>query len=397
MNGDYLLIVGASYEQEVLIQKAKEMGFRTVVIDIDENAPGLAIADRKAILSTLDIDSAIEIAKEYNIVGVLTNASESAIMTVAHVAQSLFLPGNSIDVANKSTNKELMKCAYRENNLPTANYFTLSQEDEAVYAANSIGYPCIIKPIDGAGSRGVLRIDNEHEVIGAMKYSVSYSKLKRCIIEEFIEGIEMSADALSYNGKTEILALSEKRKFNSARNNVAMNIIYPPRFSKNELLNAKELIIDAVNAIGITDGPSHTEIIRRGKNDFMLLETASRGGGFYTFSKVVPAITGIDTMAQLVNQAIGRPIEIIPKKNNAAVLRFIDAKPGIITKYGDLRKANRVKGVIAAGYFKKIGEMVSNIEKDGDRIGYMIISAKTRKEAIAISDKVNLLMKIITK
>jgi biotin carboxylase len=393
---DYLLIIGGSYEQEPLIRKAKDMGYKTIVIDINEESPGYKISDVRKKISTTDYESAIRLAKEYKIKGVLTNSSDIAILTVAKVCESASLPGISVEVAKKATDKELMKIAFKKNNVKTADFFIVNSEKEAMSAADKLGFPCIIKPTDGAGSRGVLRIDNKNEVEKSFKYALSFSKNKKCIIEQFIEGIEMSADALTFNGEIEILAISDKEKVEEGKNCVAMNIMYPPRFSKEETINAKNFIKSVIKSIGIQNGPAHTEIIRRGKNDFVALEIGARGGGFYTFSKVVPEICGIDTQEQLINLAVGKRIEIKTKQNRAAVLRFTTGNPGIITKLGDLTKAEKIKGVIKVGYFMKIGDTVRKIEKDGDRVGYMIISGNNRKEVIKISDKVAKMLKVKT-
>jgi len=390
-----LLIIGGSYEQEPLVRKAKEMGYTSVVIDLDENAPGYNIADIRRKISTTDIPSTIALAKEFSVKGVLTNSSESAIPTVAETAKALGLPGNSPNVAEATTDKEVMKLAFLKKNLPVADFVVVRDEKEAVLAADKLKFPCIIKPVDSAGSRGVLKIDNPDEVRKSFRYSIAFSKKKKCLVEEFIEGIEMSADALSYQGKTEVLAISDKKK-ESGKNNVAMNIVYPPRFSPEEVKKAKNLIKKVVDAVGIINGPSHTEIIRRKKNDFVVLEIGSRGGGFYTFSKVVPAISGIDTMKSIIDLAVGNPIKIKPKRNNAAVLRFIGGKPGKIVELGNIDEARKVQGVLDAGYFLKKGDLVKKIEKDGDRVGYMIIIGKTQEAVIKAADRVESLMRVKT-
>ncbi len=393
---DALLIIGGSYEQEPLIRKAQQMGYRTVVIDWDEQAPGYKIADVARRVSTTDAAGAIALGKEFNIIGVLTNASETAIVTIAKVAEALGLPGTTIEVAERTTDKELMKLAFQKYYLPTAPFSVVRTEVEALVAAEKHGFPCIIKPADSAGSRGVLKMDAITEVPAASAYALNCSKKKKCLVEEFIDGIELSADSLSYQGYTEVLAISDKEKAISGKNQVAMNIVYPPRFPPEEVAIAKKLITDAVHAVGITDGPAHTEIMRRGKNDFVIIEMGSRGGGFFTFSKVVPAISGIDTLEQLILLAVGKPITITPCANNAAVLRFTTGVPEKIVKMGDDAKARSLQGVLDAGYFMKIGDRVKPIEKDGDRVGYMILTAPTREQVTVLSDKVYDLLQVET-
>jgi len=389
-----LLIIGGSYEQKPLIKKAQELGYTTIVIDLNEEAPGYLLADHSRKISTTDIDGAIKIAKEFNVIGVLTNSSESAIVTVAEVSKALSLPGIPVEVAECATDKELMKKKFKEFNLPTSDYIIATSLKEAKENILRLNLPAIIKPVDGAGSRGVLRIDNIEELDFAFNYSINYSKKKRCIIEEFVEGIELSSDSMSYNGETEVLAISDKEKYISDKNYVAMNIVYQARFSQKEIFIAKELIKKVTKSVGIKEGPSHTEIIRKKENDFVVIETAARGGGFFTFSKVVPTISGLDTLEQIINLAVGKPVDIKPKFNKGAVLRFLTADEGKITSLSGLEEAKKVKGVIDVGFFLKVGDIVKKIEKDGDRIGYMIITGKNAQDAIQISDKIVNILKV---
>mgnify|MGYP001432215699 FL=1 len=198
MENEYLLIVGGSYDQEPLIRKAKKLGYKTVVVDINEDLPGYKIADVKRKISTRDIEAGIKIAREFNVKGVLTNASESAICTISAICDTLSLPGLPPKVAEKVTDKELMKIAFEKHNLPTPKFYLVKSKSESFKAIKKLGYPCIIKPVDGAGSKGVLRIDKFEEIENAFNYSYSFSNKKRCLIEEFVEGVEMSADALSF-------------------------------------------------------------------------------------------------------------------------------------------------------------------------------------------------------
>jgi len=394
MSKGNLLIIGGSYEQEPLIKKAQKLGYTAIVIDLNEDASGYLIADHRRKISTTDIDGAIKIAKEFNIIGVLTNSSESAIVTVSKVSEALSLPGIPVEVAICATDKEFMKKKFKEFNIPTSDYIIATSLNEAKENILRLNFPVIIKPVDGAGSRGVLRIDDIEELDFAFNYSINYSKKKRCIIEEFVEGIELSSDAMTYNGETEVLAISDKEKYVSDKNYVSMNIVYQARFSQKEISIAKELVKQVTKSVGIKEGPSHTEIIRRKKNDFVVIETAARGGGFFTFSKVVPAISGLDTLEQIINLAVGKTVDIKPKFNKGAVLRFLNADEGKITSLSGLEEAKRVKGVIDVGFFLKVGDIVKKVEKDNDRIGYMIITGKDAQDAIQISDKIVNILKV---
>ncbi|HSR67498.1 MAG TPA: ATP-grasp domain-containing protein [Acidobacteriota bacterium] len=393
-----LLIVGGSYEQVPLIEKAARRGWRTVVMDFDRQAPGLAIADVPALESTRDVEAAVQLARRHKVRAILTSASESAVVTVAEAARRLGLPALPPSVARQCTDKSLMKQCFLKAGLPCADFRVVMETSEARRAAHEIGFPCIVKPCDGAGSRGVLRIDSPQEVEPAFASSLQVSRLGRCLVESYLQGIEVSADLFLSGGRVEVLGIADKEKEEggSGRANVAMNIVYPPRFPPHETAQAADLVGRAARAAGIRDGPAHVELMRTAPGRFSVLEIGARGGGFHTFSKVMPAISGVDTLEALLQLALGRPPQIAVKRRRAAVLRFLGSsgRSGRITRLTGLEQVRSLPGVLEAGFLKKEGDLVQPVSKDGDRIAYWIVVGDDRDEVLSLSGRAKSLLSV---
>ncbi|HSR50234.1 MAG TPA: ATP-grasp domain-containing protein [Acidobacteriota bacterium] len=387
-----LLIVGASCEQVPLIEKARAGGWSTVVMDYDSAAPGLALADVPAVESTRDVQAAVRLGREHGVRAVLTTASESAILTVAETCRELGLPGLPVEAARQSTDKSLMKQCFLKAGLPTSDFRVVARASEAQRAAHEIGFPCIIKPCDGAGSRGVLRTDSAQEVEEAFRSALEASKLGRCLVEGYEQGIELSADAFLSGGRAQVLGIADKEKEEGGqgRANVAMNIVYPPRFDDDETAQAEDLVGRAALAVGIEDGPVHVELMRTGPGRFSLLEIGARGGGFHTFSKVMPAISGVDTLQALIELALGRRPPVVPTRRQAAALRFAGSsgRHGRITRLAGLSQVRSLPGVLEAGFLKNEGDCVRPVSQDGDRIAYWIVSGKNRAHVLSLSQRV---------
>ena len=94
-----IMILGAGILQIPAIRRAKEMGYVTVVADMDPNAPGFAYADKQLVISTIDIPAVLEAAREYQVNGIMTLASDMPMRTVAHVGKALGLPAISEEAA----------------------------------------------------------------------------------------------------------------------------------------------------------------------------------------------------------------------------------------------------------------------------------------------------------
>lgn len=104
-----ILIVGAGFLQVPLIKKAKECGLYTIAVDGDQNAPGFFYADEWECIDITDETQCLEYAKEKEINGVITAATDYGILTVARIAETMNLPGISYEIAKTVKNKYLIR------------------------------------------------------------------------------------------------------------------------------------------------------------------------------------------------------------------------------------------------------------------------------------------------
>ena len=100
-----LMILGASVLQIPAIVQAKKMGIYVIAVDMNPNAEGFSYADKKIVVSTTDTKKVLEAAKENDIDGILTIASDRPMITVAKVAEELNLIAIDEKTAMNATNK----------------------------------------------------------------------------------------------------------------------------------------------------------------------------------------------------------------------------------------------------------------------------------------------------
>ncbi|RKX65228.1 hypothetical protein DRP44_06760, partial [candidate division TA06 bacterium] len=355
----------------------------------------LKIADVPVVLDVKDIEGSIKVAKENNIDGVLTIASDIAIPTVAAVATELGLPGISPEVAKIATNKALMREKFVEHGVPSPRFRKVRTLDEAKEAAKEIGFPVVIKPVDNAGSRGVSKIDNMSGLADAFNYAQKNSRIGDVIIEDFVEGIECTIEGMTYNNKTEILAISEKKK-PGGHYRVATDLTYPPSFPEEMIENIKGVVRLAIEAIGIDIGPTHSEVIVTPQWKTVLIEVAARGGGFGVFSDVIPLVSGVDAVLENIKMCIGQKPDIKPKYERGVVLRFFAPHEGILKEIIGFDEAKLIKNT-EIGLFKKVGDTIPPLATDGDRTGYILAWGETREEAIKRANMVEEKVKFIVK
>ena len=208
-----LAIIGASYLQLPLIEKAKSMGFTTHVFAWAANDVGEKAADHFYPISIVDKDQIAEKCREIGICGICSIATDLGNYTVNYVADKLGLPGNSMECASISTNKHLMREAFKENGDPSPRSIMVDEDTDL--ESLSLTYPVIVKPTDRSGSRGIHKLQSPDGLSEAVRNAIGCSFEKKALIEEFAEGQEYTVEGISYNGEHHILAMTLKETLNN--------------------------------------------------------------------------------------------------------------------------------------------------------------------------------------
>lgn len=379
------MILGASILQLPAIRKAKEMGIEVIAVDIDENAIGFTESDIALVISTIDIRNVVKAAEQYRIDGVMTLASDMPIKTIAEISKKLGLVGVTEDTALKATNKIKMRQTLHDCGVPIPCFYKASNKSEyesAVKAIKEKGYRCIIKPADNSGSRGVNLLDDYDEtaINKAYEYSRTYSRNGEVIVEEYMEGPEISVETLNINGNCHIIQLTDKLT-TGAPYFVEMGHNEPSLLSQDVRKRIEEVAIAANKAIGITDGPAHTEI-KVTKTGPKIVELGARLGGDNITTHLVPLSTGIDIVECCIRIALGEHPDIKPKIDKAAAIRYIKNDFGIIESIDGISEASEIPGIKQVSIIRGIGEEAKEIKSSVDRIGFVIAQGNSVEYAI---------------
>lgn len=383
-----LLILGASILQLPAIVKAKEIGLYVIALDMNPNSIGFNYSDAKEIVSTIDISGVLTVAKNYNIDGIMTMASDMPIRTVAEVSNKLGLVGLDVACAMNATNKAFMRQCLKDSNISIPSFFVVNNYNEYLSAAKKINSSFIVKPADNSGSRGVILVDDLSNEIckkGAFEYSKQYSRSGDIIVEEYMSGSEVSVEAISIKGEVNIIAITDKLTTGSPYF-VEMGHSQQTTQPSNIVDDIKAITIDTINSIGIKDGPSHTEVMLT-KDGPKIVEIGARLGGDNITSHLVPLSTGIDMVECCIKIAIGDNFDISRKYNKASAIRYIPCPVGILRDIKGVDEARNVKGVKEVQIIQNIGDMVGRINSSNDRIGYVISQGDTVEEAVFACNK----------
>lgn len=297
-----LAIVGASYLQLPLIEKAKEMGYVTHVFAWAANDVGEKAADFFYPISIIEKEQILETCEKIGICGICSIASDVAVITVNYVAEKMNLPGNSIASTGKCTNKHLMRQAFEQNGDPSPKSFLV--ENEADIESLDLKYPAIVKPTDRSGSRGIYKVNSAKEAEEVLAESESESFEKKALIEEFAEGQEYSVEHISYKGTHYFLALTQKYT-TGAPHFIETGHLEPAPVSDKMLEKVKNTISHALDSLEIKNGASHSEIKIDAMGNIRIIEIGARMGGDCIGSDLVKYSTGYDFVRMVVQVACG--------------------------------------------------------------------------------------------
>ena len=386
-----IMILGASVLQLPAIKKAKKMGMEVVVVDMNPDAIGFREEGiEKEIISTIDIPAILKAAKRHSIDGIMTLATDMPMRAVAAVAKEMNLIGISTETAVKATNKAEMRKALKEAGVPVPTFYKVSTKEEYLKAVEKIkeaGYRCIVKPADNSGSRGIdlLKDYNEETIENAYNYSKESSRSGDLMIEEYMEGPEVSVETLSVNGVCHVIQITDKLT-TEAPYFVEMGHSQPSCHAEMIKKQIEQVAIAANHAIGIENGPSHTEI-KVTKDGPKIVELGARLGGDNITTYLTPLSTGVDMVECCINIALGESVDLSPKYNKASAIRYFRVERGYIKEICGLDEAKKIPGIKQVYVVHGIGERMDGIKCSGDRSGFVIAQADTAKKAIEICEK----------
>lgn len=220
----------------------------------------------------------------------------------AQLSDHLGLPCNlNAKAAASSLNKYETRTLLDENDISNIRYEMLVI-DNATAQLYGFPKPMIVKPVNGEGSKEVFKISSNNEVDQVLHHIGGEFEY---ILEQWVKGPEFSVECISESGFHRVLAITEKFKL---ENHVELGHRLPAPISESDRLSIEKYVYSVLDALGIVNGPSHTEIIMS-SNGPILVETHTRLGGDNIY-ELIKLASGLDVLEMVANSALGNSIEI---------------------------------------------------------------------------------------
>lgn len=363
-----LLVLGAGPAQIGLLRAARERDLFVIAVDRDPAAPGFASADKRAIVSTEDEPGVDRLARAESVDGIVSPGADWPVGVAARVAERLGLP-HPIDAATAAlaTTKSRQRDRFAAAGVPQPR---LLEEPAA---------PCVVKAPDRQGQRGLTFVRTAAELPAAIAAAVAASRNGTFIVEEYVDGPEVTVNAVSIDGVFHPLAVTDRHTADPPAFGVALAHVWPCVESTQAPIEAARA---AAEALGIRNGPTYTQI-RVGRDGSRVVELAARLGGGHD-AELVEAATGVKLNELALDFALGNEacVDSTQSLVGGACVLFLVAPEGKLLAVEGREAAHAAEGVLDVRLYREPGHTFGPLLRGSDRAGAVIAVGDSREQAL---------------
>lgn len=400
-----ILIVSGGIEAADAARRAKELGYYVVVSDRDPEAPGFAFADSCLIADVYSPTETAAAAERYNrkirrIDGVICVAADAPV-TAATVAHRLGIRGLPLHAAQTACDKLAMKRCFSDAGVPVPWFAPVETPQALQRIAIERGNNLVIKPVDSRGSRGVQRIAQVADLTKAFMLAREHSPTERVMVEEYLEGPQVSTESIIVNGKCFTPGFSD-RNYEYLERYAPFFIEnggdLPSQLSDETQFKVRAVVARAARALGVTDGTVKGDIVVH-KGEPYVIELAARLSGGFFCTREIPLNTGVDFMGAALKLAVGDEVlvdELEPKHQTPVIQRYAFPNPGKIVRVAGAEDARRLSGIADVVITAKPGDIIPPAGDKRPSAAMVLATGASREAALQAANDALACLKIET-
>lgn len=374
-----ILLLGGSAQQVIAIETAKKLGYYTVLCDYLSDNPGQYSADKFYLVSTTDKQAVLDVAVKESVDGVVAYASDPAAPTAAFVSEQLKLHSNPYKSVETLCNKDFFRSFLIKEKFNTPASDGFNDPESALKCIGNFQFPVIIKPVDSSGSKGVTVLNSKDNAAEAVKFAFSYSRVKRIIIEEFIEKDHpylIGGDLFIWDGKVIMWGLMNCHRDNNVNPLVPVGKSYPPVIKESYLESIKSTLQEMITKLNIRFGAMNVELIVDKNGKVFPIDVGPRNGG-NMIPDLLGYIFGVDVVEMTIKAAMGE----IPLISSGEPVPFFathnihSSKSGL---YDHINYSSEIEPyIIKKCEYKKKGDIIEYFDDASKALGIVFMKFDT--------------------
>lgn len=371
-----VIVLGGTHDHIKLIKLLKRKKYTVYLIDYYEFPIAKKYADFHIVGSTLDKEFVLEKCIELNVEFCIAFCIDQALLTMAFVSEKLNLPCHiNYETALKLTNKVHMKNVFINNDIPTSNFLTFKSKYSDKFNIDNLNFPVVVKPADSNSSKGISKVHDIKDFFSAYNFAYEMSNTKEVVVEEFIDGEELSIDVIIIDFQPSFILITKniKRKDSPNKFTIIKNVFSLDTHNKfyNKI---KSIVIKIAMAYNLKNTPLLVQAIVN-KGDIYVIEFSARigGGSKHQLVKALTNINMIDNFFKIIEK--NEPLIVNKFNYKYAVVNYIYSNEGIINKYWGLKNLINKNIIDKVFKYKSIKTKINSSASSTDRpIGVLILS-----------------------
>lgn len=361
-----VLVLGVASVQMDAILQLRKMGHETFAIAMAKDGPGADVADHFEMINILDEPAIIEFAKKNKIDIIYSVGSDLAMPVVCKLGQQLGLP-YFVDyhAAYICNHKDLLRNALTSEcpwNIP----FQVMDECSLV----SIPFPCIMKPSDSQGQRGIFLVKSQEDVNQHFEDAKKYSRDHKVIIEHYVVGNEYSINCYLVNGELSYIVVSDRETWPQYTGLIHKHIVPTRTLTKEVVDEIKNMMSDVCKRLSIKNGPLYAQIKVEDNHPY-IIEMTPRLDGCHMWN-ILARATGVDLLKLCFDHLLSGDTSELKKmrdKIDKYELVFFCQEPNTIMDRSKLIVPDDAEYLF---YYYETGDKIRPVNGRFEKIGYYI-------------------------
>jgi biotin carboxylase len=320
-------------------------------------------------------------------VDAIVGVDDDTTILAAQLSQALGLVHNPVEAVKAARYKDVMRIALGEaEGVLSPPFWVFGTDQDPRRIAERVTYPCVMKPLSLAASRGVIRANNPTEFVTAFDEVVKIladSNLQpddpgahQILVEEFIPGREVALEGLLQDGALTTLALFDKPDPLDGPYFEETIYVTPSRLPPSDQMEIAQAAERAATALGLRTGPVHAEL-RLNDRGAWIVEVAARSiGGLCSSTLRFGDGTSLEEI--ILRQAAGLDLTSLEREQRPSGVMMIPIpKAGVLRDVRGLEAAQRVQGIDEIDISIPCGERVEPLPRASRYLGFIFAHADT--------------------
>lgn len=390
-----LLMATQTYRASAFLEAASRLDLTVAVGSEEEPVLGHLNPSGNLLVDFHDLEGAtdqiVEFASEYPLKAIVSTDDDGVVLA-AMASDALGLSHNPLVAVRAARDKYLTRKTLVAAGMLTPQFERYLITDDPAEVAKQVNYPCVVKPLALAASRGVMRADDPEQFVTSFKRLTSIlseiehveqaGAREQILVENFIPGDEVAVEGMLFDGELLVLAIFDKPDPLNGPYFEETIYVTPSRQPPDVQEEIASTTGQAIAALGLTDGPIHAEM-RVNKEGVWMLEVAPRSiGGYCSRALRFGMDVGLEEL--ILERALERPLSSTEAASPASGVMMIPIpKAGILCEVQHVEQARQVTGINEIQLTIPVGQPVVPLPEGSQYLGFIFSRAEFPADAEA--------------